>query len=131
MSNTTSEFILYFKYLSGQMPSETQIKQYIHGIETLELQLNEKEYHMQQWILANPLWLRAFDAGLNSHMKKSSLKKRIVLVAAIMECDPKFFNHFFNQTIIKFKLFQLILLALKSSVYIALGYTLFKVKGWK
>jgi hypothetical protein len=130
MSNRTSEFDALFFYLTGQPPLSDQINQYQHGIDRLKLSLNTKEEEMLAWAISKPFRIRILDVGLNFNMKKSNLKERFALAAAIVECDTRFFDRFLNTTIVTSRSSKVILLGLQSVSIFLIAYIIFKIKRW-
>jgi hypothetical protein len=127
----SSEAAFLHRYYTGK-PITTQATQaYINGVEKLGLVLNEKELRIATSINKHPALFPVYDFGLVRFMPTSHLRRRLLLICSIIECDQQEVDLFLNRHPIKFAFIKLVLLTLKAGLLWFMAFIIFSLKRWK
>lgn len=122
--------LLHKHYTGKEIPNDLA-EEYIRGVHTLQLSLSPKEFAILCAMKKNAGMLVIYDFGIARYMPTSNLRRRLLLINSIIECQPEYVNFFLNSKKIKMGLVKLILLTLKSGFIWMFSFLLFTLKGWK
>ncbi|MBC7861741.1 MAG: hypothetical protein IAF38_02130 [Bacteroidia bacterium] len=85
---------IFSKYLVKSSPSETLISRYVLACNKLKLAGNAKDEKIVSFAVRNPFFLPLLDAGLTFSKHKSLLRKKIMIMLAILETTPEYYEQF-------------------------------------
>ena len=88
------EAVLFTKYLTGTRPSTELIERYVSACVKLNLSVAVSNDKLLQKILRWPLLLPYVDAAISFGNKKTILRKKILVMLAILETTPEFYGVF-------------------------------------
>lgn len=126
------EFSRLFAYLANKPPTLLQIQSYVEGIKKLQLHITEKkEKEIVAYLRNNPSMIAVIDTGISLYYKNSILHKRILLVAALAECDKRNSCLFLNKKQLLFPLFHLFFIGIQAVFLAIFAFILFQYKQWK
>lgn len=97
------EAILFTKYLTGTTPSSVLVERYAEACVKLNLSGVEEEDKYLQKILRRPFLLPFVDAALSMRSKKTLLRKKMLVMLAILETTPDYYTFFSSKN---FSLFR-------------------------
>jgi hypothetical protein len=127
----SSEAAFLHRYFTGKQITPRITEAYIQGVEKLGLVLNEKESRIMASINKHPALFSIYDFGLVRFMPTSHLRRRLLLICSIIECQRDEVDLFLNSNPIKFAFIKLVLLTLKAGCIWGLALVMFSWKGWR
>ena len=104
------EAILFTKYLTGTTPSPELINRYAEACVKLNFSVAETEDKYLEKILRWPFLLPFFDAALSLRNTKTVLRKKILVMLAVLETTPEYYSFFSSKN---FSLFEWVVIFLK------------------
>ena len=87
------EAFIFSKYLCGSDPSEELISRYEVFVHKASFE-SGKEERLQNFILRFPFILPALDAALAFFRPRSVVRKKLLLMFALIECQPEHADKF-------------------------------------
>jgi hypothetical protein len=125
------EIQVIFNYIIPNSTSNLYAEKYKKGVEVLELDLNQKDQIILNFILTHKNLIQFVDCGLRLFLKESNLKKRFLLASSIVESSPESFDLFLNSEKVKFPKLHFIWVGIETVFTMIVSFFLFKFKGWK
>jgi hypothetical protein len=108
-SNTVKEeAVLFAKYLGAKSPDHLLINRYYDGIKLLSLNLSSKELKVLNNILKFQFLLPFADAGFALLNPNHLIRKRLLLMGALIETDKNYIDHFITEIDIPFAVLRFI-----------------------
>ena len=125
-----NEASLFARYLGVKTNDAILFEQYHKGVNILNLDLQAKETRAMNTLLRFPFLLAFADAGFAITEKENMIRKRLLLMAALIETNKKYVSLFITNkntsgAILKF-LCRVILAGVKSCI----GFVLLKLLRW-
>jgi hypothetical protein len=124
------EFDLLVFYLTKSAASSSEKESYARGLETMNLQLDQHDQLILAWCIKHPKWMRYVDCGLSLKKEKKNLKKRFLLAAAIVECQPRNAHSFLNDKRTSNAYLKMLFWAVKACWIMSVSKLLFALKRW-
>jgi hypothetical protein len=124
MVTLEQESVIICRYLTGRDPGEKATALYCGAHNRLPLQLSAKEAATWQHCLSSPFVLGSVEAALAIKNPDSLIRKKILLMLAILESTPAFHDFFLPQKRSAFYLFKLLFTGIKAILKIINGYLL-------
>jgi hypothetical protein len=112
------------RYLLGQWPEEQSVNQYTAALACHNFSFTEKENRIWQKCLQNRFLLGCIDGALALKNPQSGIRRKILLMQAILESAPAFAPYFLPQQRSGFYLFTLFFTGCRAVVKALLGYML-------
>jgi len=131
MNPENLEFGIYFNYLVNQHPKKVHWELYENGIKNLELIIDKEEQRVLTFLITHPTLIGFIDSGLSFYKPNCILRKRLLLINSIVECETNYTDLYFNKKKQTFILSKIIFQALTSIYYNFGAIILFKVNNWK
>lgn len=122
---------LFAKYLGAIFANERLLKKYNDAIKKLSIILTEKEEQILTKIVRIPFILPFADAGWAWMKPQSNIRKRILVMSALIETEPNYTNLFLVEKNIVFSVIRLIFRGLVALLKGVLGTVLIVILGWK
>ncbi len=122
---------LFAQYLGAKADDETLLKKYTDAIEILKLSLSEKEENIIRYLLKMP-FLLPFSYGAWAFLNpKNCIRKRILVMSALIETEPQYVQNFLNEKDVSFSVFKLLFRGSVAVLRGIIGVFLILVLGWK
>jgi len=90
-----TEAEIFGKYLLGNIPNQKSVILYVDAMNKLKISLDKKEEKLLQFMLRNPNSVKWIDSGLAMFRKESPIRKKLLVMSAILETIPEYANLFF------------------------------------
>ena len=94
-----TEAEVFGKYLLGEIPNQKCILLYENAMNKLNISLNKNEEKLLRFIIRNPNSVKWIDSGLAMFRKESAIRKRLLVMNAILETIPEYADLFFSKRI--------------------------------
>lgn len=127
----SNEAIVFSKYLGINYSDEALYNRYDAGVQQLNLNLNLKEESLLKLALKNNFLLPFIDGGLALLRPNCSIRRRILLMSALIETDTKHVHQFISETDSNFSSVKILL---RGSIAISkgiLGVFLLALLKWR
>jgi hypothetical protein len=121
--NIQKEAIVLTRYLISKHPTQKAIDLYKEACRHHIIELTSKEQRLWRKAMRFPVLLPFIDAGFALQKQTSSLRKKILIMFAILESLPDYANHFLPQKR-KGSLLIIFLLACTSATRAGIGLIL-------
>lgn len=82
------------RYLLGEQPGETIVRLYVHAMETRSFESNARDEKRLRFALRNPWILGITDSALAFSQPKCLLRKKLLVLTAIIETQPQYASRF-------------------------------------
>lgn len=125
------EASLLAKYLGASADDEILLKKYNDAIKKLSISLTEKEEKILVKIIKIPSILPFVDAGWAFLKPESNIRKRILVMSALIETESRYTQFFLVQKNISFPIFRLIFRGTVAVLKGMIGAFLIFILGWK
>lgn len=122
---------LFAQYLGAKVDDETLLIKYSNAIEKLKLSLNEKEENILRYLLKMPFLLPFADGAWAFLNPKNGIRKRILIMSALIETEPQYVQCFLNEKDVSFSVFKLIFRGSVAVLRGIVGVLLMLLLGWK
>lgn len=131
MNDVITEASLFTKYIVGKPSDHFINEQYISGINTLNLAFTGREENMMRMLKKRPFLLPFCDAGLAILSPHCTLRKRILLIFALVETDKNFTTDFINTNDTSFPIIRFVLRGCIGVFKAIFGIIIILVMQWK
>jgi hypothetical protein len=115
-----AEAKLFANYLGATNGDDALVGRYVNAIELLQLPLSTKEAVVLNKLIQMPFLLALIDGGYALLQPNNTIRKRILVMSALMETEPKYVNRFLVQQNISFPIIKFLY---RGSVAVAKGVT--------
>ena len=88
------EAVILARYLIKRSPTRQVVELYSDAIGILNLSLDEREKKLWNFVLRRPWFLKFLDAGLAMNFPGSVLRRRILVMFAILETQAEYYSLF-------------------------------------
>lgn len=122
---------LFAQYLGAKVDDETLLIKYADAIEKLKLSLSEKEENILRYLLQMPFLLPFADGAWAFLNPKNGIRKRILVMSALIETEPQYVQYFLNQQDVSFPIFRFIFRGSVAVLRGIIGVLLMLLLGWK
>ncbi len=122
---------LFAQYLGAKVDDDALLIKYTDAIEKLKFSLSKKEENILRYLLKMPFLLPFADGAWAFLNPKNGIRKRILIMSALIETEPRYVQYFLNVKDVSFSVFKL---TFRSSVAVLrgiIGVFLILVLGWK
>lgn len=126
-----SEAKLFAQYLGAKVDDDALLIKYSDTIEKVKLSLSEKEENILQYLLKMPFILPFADGAWAFLNPKNGIRKRILVMSALIETEPHNVQFFLNEKDVPFSVFKLIFRGSVAVLRGIIGVFLILVLGWK
>lgn len=89
-----TEAEIFGKYLLGKVPNEKSIALYEKAMEELRISPVRNEERLLRFMLKNPGSVKWIDSALAMFRKESQIRKRMLVMCAILETQPEYVELF-------------------------------------
>lgn len=121
---------LFAQYL-GASPADSLLEdRYIKAVDAIALTDSEKEAAILSMVLKYPLLLPLVDSGLTYLNSSHSLRRRIIIMSALMETDTRYTHLFLQSKTSSFPVLSFIYRASIAGIKTLAGILLLKITGW-
>jgi hypothetical protein len=93
-ASLTKEAKAFTHYLLGEQADELTISLYLQAHNKLNIVLTEKENKQLGFILRHPILIGMIDGALALRNPDSGIRKKIYVLFAILEANPKYAKYF-------------------------------------
>ena len=131
MEELKTEARLFAAYLGAKNPAEELINRYCKGVELLELTAPYKERKVLNQLLTHSFLLPLIDAGFGLLKPQHVIRKRLLLMAALIETDKTYTHQFIIEKDIHMAFFRFIYRGSVAVVKACVGSILVIVCRWK
>lgn len=121
---------IFFRYLTKKGPDQNITQQYINGVLILELNVLKSEEKIYKHVLKNKKMSSFIDYGLHMYHPTGNIRRKILLMASLIESDKTYFSYFYNENQIQASLIKFTFLAVKISIHLVFVKLLFRFKRW-
>ncbi|WP_435354164.1 hypothetical protein [Emticicia sp. SJ17W-69] len=125
------EASLFAKYLGAIVADERLLEKYIDAIKKLSIILTEEEEKILIKLVKEPFFLPFVDAGWALLKPQSNIRKRILVMSALIETEPNYTNLFLVEKNIAFPRIRLIFRGIAALLKGVLGTVLIVILGWR
>ena len=122
---------LFAHYLGAKVDDKVLLAKYTDAIEKLKFSLNEQEEHILRYLLKMPFLLPFLDGAWAFLKSENGIRKRILVMNALMETQPQYVQFFLNQNDVPFPIIKLIFRGLMAVLRGIIGVLLILLFGWK
>jgi hypothetical protein len=122
---------LFAQYLDAKVDDEALLIKYTNAIEKLKLSLSEKEASVLRYIIKMPFLLPFADGAWAFLNPKNGIRKRILVMSALIETEPQYLQFFLNEKDVSFSVFNMLLRGSVAVLRGIIGVFLILVLGWK
>lgn len=122
---------LFAQYLGAKVDDETLLQKYSNAIEKLKLSLSEKEESVLRYLLKMPILLPFADGAWVFLNPKNGIRKRMLVMSALIETEPQYVSYFLNQQDVSFPIFRFIFRGSVAVLRGVIGVLLILLLGWK
>lgn len=122
---------LFAKYLGAKIDDEILLQKYIDVIEKLKINLTEKEQKILYYLVKMPFLLPFADAAWALVSPKNGIRKRILIMSALIETQPQYLLQFLNQKDLSFSIIRLVFRGSLAVVRAIFGVFLILFLRWK
>ena len=84
-------------YVLGRTPNRKSMMLYEEAMRELHLALDTKEENLMRFMMEHQSAVQWIDSGLALFKKQSSVRKRILVMSAILETQPEYADLFFPE----------------------------------
>lgn len=130
-SHFDSEVILFVTYLTRSKSRHAVYEDYKSAISSLNLTFNEKESEDMKLLLRFPLLLPFFDAGLALLRPDHTIRKRLLVMLALLETEKNSHSLFIAHQNEKFPWFQFLFSATVASFKAFIGIIIVSLSKWR
>jgi|GEM_PF-4057567 len=126
-----AEATLFAKYVGANKNDHELQNRYCNAIQLLQLPLTEKEATVLNKLIGMPFLLPAIDGGYALLQPNNTIRKRILVMSALMETDAKYTHHFLVQHNTSFPIIKFLY---RGSIAVAkgiVGAILITILRWK
>lgn len=131
MNNFDLEVDLFVNYLARGTSQCSVSKDYKSAISSLKLTFNEKEAKVMNVLLRLPVLLPFIDAGLALLAPDNKIRKRLLVMLALIETNKNSHNLFIADDNAKFPLLHFFSTAVAASIKAFIGIILVSLFKWK
>ena len=125
------EATVFSTYLGGKPGSEALIEHYNSGVKSLDLQLTTKEKGTLKKVIKYPFLLPFTDAGLALLSPANSIRKRLLLMSALIETDKNYTHLFITERDASFALLRFFYTGTIAVMKACIGAALILMLRWK
>ena len=122
---------LFAQYLGAKANDDALLIKYTDAIEKLKLSLSEKEENVLRYLLKMPFLLSFADGAWAFLNPKNGIRKRILVMSALIETEPQYVQFFLNEKDVSFSVFKLLFRGSVAVLRGIIGVFLILVLGWK
>jgi len=122
---------LFAQYLGVKVDDKVLLTKYSDAIEKLKFSLNEKEENILWYLLKMPFLLPFLDGAWAFLKPENGIRKRILVMNALIETQPQYVQFFLNQKDVPFPIIKLIFRGLVAVLRGIIGVLLILLFGWK
>ena len=122
---------LFAQYLGAKVDDKVLLTKYTDAIEKLKFRLNEKEENVMQYLHKMPFLLPFVDGAWAFLKPENGIRKRILIMNALIETQPQYVQFFLNQKDVPFPIIKLIFRGLVAVLRGIIGVLLILLLGWK
>ena len=122
---------LFAQYLGVKVDDKVLLTKYSDAIEKLKFSLNEKEENILWYLLKMPFLLPFVDGAWAFLKPENGIRKRILIMNALIETQPQYVQFFLNQKDVPFPIIKLIFRGLMAVLRGIIGVLLLLLFGWK
>jgi hypothetical protein len=122
---------LFAQYLGAKVDDDALLIKYSDAIEKLKLSLSEKEENVLRYLLQMPFLISFADGAWAFLNPKNGIRKRILVMSALLETEPQYVQYFLNQQDVSFPIFKLIFRGSVAVLKGMIGVLLMLLLGWK
>jgi hypothetical protein len=122
---------LFAQYLGAKVDDKVLLTKYTDAIEILKFSLSKKEENILLHLLKMPFLLPYIDGAWGFLRPKNGIRKRILVMNALIETQTQYVHFFLNQENIPFPIIKLIVRGLVAVLKGIIGILLMILLGWK
>ena len=122
---------LFAQYLGAKVDDKVLLTKYTDAIEKLKFRLNEKEENVMQYLHKMPFLLPFVDGAWAFLKPENGIRKRILIMNALIETQPQYVHFFLNQKDVPFPIIKLIFRGFVAVLRGIIGVLLILLLGWK
>jgi hypothetical protein len=131
MTALETEARLFAAYLGAKHPAEELINRYCKGIELLAITGSHKEMKVLGQLPARSFLLPFIDAGFGLLKPQHVIRKRLLVMAALIETDKAYTHQFITEQDVSMPVLRFVYRGAVAVVKACLGSTLVIVCRWK
>lgn len=122
-----SEVTVFCKYLLGSFPDELTVQLYNKAINTAPNNVSASDERIINFALKNKWSIPFLDGGAALIKPHCTLRKRLYTLLAILECNPKYTNHFLVNDRSPFYLLSVCYSAARAATVALVGIMIIKI----
>lgn len=122
---------LFAQYLGAKVDDEALLQKYTNAIEKLKLSLSEKEESVLRYLIKMPILLPFADGAWAFLNPKNGIRKRMLVMSALIETEPQYVQYFLNQQDVSFPIFRFIFRGSVAVLRGVIGVLLMLLLGWE
>ncbi len=131
MNDLIIEAGILTKYIAGKPGNPVIYEQYASGVSMLKLDLNAREERIMRALKQYPFLLPLCDSGLAILSPQGAIRKRLLLMLALIETDKNFTGHFINNEDASFAFIRFMTRGCIGVLKAAVGIILILLMRWK
>jgi hypothetical protein len=131
MSDIVIEAQIFAKYITGKPGNIIIYQHYANGVSMLKLAFNTREERMMGTLRKRPFLLPLCDAGLAILSPQCTLRKRLLLMFALIETDKNFTTDFISITNNSFPFTRLLIRGCAGVLKAITGVIFILLMRWK
>ncbi len=122
---------LLAKYLGAEVDDENLLNKYIIAIEKLGLILSQNEEKTISKIIKMPFLLPFLDGAWALQKPENGIRKRILIMSALIETEPKYVNLFLLQKDARFPVINIVFCGFLAVLKGVIGVILLVILRWR
>jgi hypothetical protein len=124
------EAFVFARYLIGKKTDQEICARYAEAIRIHALQCEGREKKLEKFILRYPFFTGFVDAALALTNKKSVIRKKILVMFALLETVPEYADLFLARKYSGIHLFRIVFIGIRSIYRFLIGFVLIKLFIW-
>ncbi len=122
---------VFAKYLGAKIDDGILLQKYINAIEKLKINLTEKEQKILYYLHKMPYLLPFADGAWALLNPKNGIRRRILIMSALIETQSQYLQYFLNQRDLSFSIIRLVFRGLLAVMRAIFGVFLILFLRWK
>jgi hypothetical protein len=123
----SQEAEIFGAYFLKEKPTAFVVDLYKQGNEKLKLEVSGKDERILKFILRNRWSVGMMDSGLVFINPHSTVRRKMFIMLAILECQPEYIDLFFTKNQPKIYFFYILWVGFRAFMKAALGVVLVKL----
>ena len=128
MSEINSTYLreakVFSRYLIGCNISDVIAERYAAAVTLLTPTSSQKELGIERFAVRFPFWIACLDAAMALRFKEATMRKKILIMFAILETIPEYSNYFLPQKHSLFYIFTIMAVGCRSILRFVFGWIL-------